>query len=37
MPPGPTMFCALMSVGAGVPGKMNSSPAGMFFHAERGT
>jgi len=26
-----------MSVGAGVPGKMNSSPAGMFFHAERGT
>lgn len=35
-PAEPTIFCAEISVGAFVPGKMKSSPAGMLSHTERG-
>lgn len=35
-PAEPTMFWAEMSVGAFVPGKMKSSPGGMWSQAERG-
>jgi hypothetical protein len=37
MPAEPTIFCLEISVGAFVPGKMNSSPAGMLSQAESGT
>jgi hypothetical protein len=35
-PADPTTFWVLMSAEAFVPGKMNSSPAGMLSQAERG-
>jgi hypothetical protein len=37
IPAEPTIFCSAMSSGAGVPGKMNSSPAGMFFQTDCGS
>ena len=37
IPAEPVIFCSAISAGAGVPGKMKSSPAGILSHAERGT
>lgn len=37
MPADPVMFWAWMSVGAGVPGKMNSFSEGRSWKSETGT
>jgi hypothetical protein len=37
LPADPVIFWALMSAGAGVPGKMNSSPAGISLNDSTGT